>query len=87
MIRQSPDIMNTILKLTQNTYNLKNFHTFESQNPRTKKFGLDRIAYKAIQLGKNVPKEIKNSASLLIFKESIKKFLWFLVHGTVVKLK
>ena len=51
MIRQSPDIMNTIFKLRQ-TYNLKNFHTFESQNPRTKKFGLDNIAYRASQLWK-----------------------------------
>ena len=72
-IRQSLDIMNTIFKLRQNTYNLKNFHAFESQNPRTKKFGLDSIAYRASQLWKNVPEEIRNSASLLIFKESIKK--------------
>ena len=33
LIRQSPDIMNTIFKLRQNTYNLENFHSFESQNP------------------------------------------------------
>ena len=52
MIRQSPDIMNTIFKFTQNTYNLKNFYAFESQNPRTKKFGLDNIAYRASQLWK-----------------------------------
>ena len=68
----SPDIMNTIFKLRQNTYDLKNFHTFESQNPRTKKFGLDGIAYRTSQLWKNVPEEIRNSASLLIFNESIK---------------
>ena len=85
MIRQSPDIMNTIFKLRQNTYNLKNFHAFESQNPRTKKFGLDSVAYRASQLEKNVPEEIRNSASLLIFKESIIKAP--LVYGTVVKLK
>ena len=71
LIRQSPDIMNSVFKLRQNTYNLKNFYIFESQNPRTKKFGLDSVAYRASQLGKNVPEEIRNSASLLIFKESI----------------
>ena len=49
LIRQSPDIMNTTFKLRQNTYNLKNFQAFESQNPRTKKFGLDSIAYRASQ--------------------------------------
>ena len=68
----SPDIMNTFFKLRQNTYDLKNFHTFDSQNPRTKKIGLDSIASRASQLWKNVPEEIKNSASPLIFKESIK---------------
>ena len=32
---RSADIMNTIFKLGQNTYNLRNFHPFESQNPKT----------------------------------------------------
>ena len=45
-----PDIMNTIFKLRQNTYNLRNFHAFESENSRTKKFGLDSIVYRANQL-------------------------------------
>ena len=44
----SPDIMSDIFKLRGNTYNLRNFHIFESQNSRTKKFGLDSIAYRAI---------------------------------------
>ena len=71
--RLSPDIMNIIFKLGQNTHNLRNFHAFESQNPKTKKFGLDSIVYRASQLWKNVPEEIRNSPSLLIFKESVKK--------------
>ena len=37
------NIINTILKLRQN---LRNFHIFECQNPKTKKFGLDNIAYR-----------------------------------------
>ena len=53
----SSDIMNTIFKLRQNTYNLRNFHAFESQNPRTKKFGLDGIAYRASQLWKMFPEK------------------------------
>ena len=57
-----PDIMKTIFKLRQNTYNLRNFHAFESQNPRTKKFALDSIAFGATQIWKNVPEEIRNSA-------------------------
>ena len=53
----SPDIMSDIFKLRKNTHNLRNVHIFESQNPRTKKFGLDSIAYEASQLWKNVLKE------------------------------
>ena len=69
----SPDIMSDIFKLRENIYNLRNFHTFESQNRRTKTFGLDSIAYRASQLWKNVPAEIRNSTSLPVFKEKIKK--------------
>ena len=73
--------MNTIFKLRQNTHNLRNFHALESQNLRIKKLSLNSIAYRASQLCENVPEEIRNSASLLIFKiskinkitESIKK--------------
>ena len=46
----SPDIMSGIFKLRENTYDLRNFHALQSQNPRTKKFGLDSIAYRASQL-------------------------------------
>ena len=42
-------------------------------NPRTKKFGLDSIAYRASQLWKNVPEEIRNSTSLPLSKKKIKK--------------
>ena len=46
----SPDIMSNIFKLRESTYNLRNVHIFESQNPRARKFGLDSIAYRASQL-------------------------------------
>ena len=81
-----PDVINTIFKLRENTYNLRNFHAFECQNPRIKKFGLDSIAYRASQLWKIVPEEIRNSPSLLIFKESIKRSLSFPLRATVVEL-
>ena len=41
-----------IFKLRENTYNLRNFEIFESQNHRTKKLDLDSIAYRASQLWK-----------------------------------
>ena len=69
----SHDIMSDIFKLTENTYNLRNFHISESQISRSKKFGLDSIAYRASQLWKNVPEEIRNSTPLAMFKKKIKK--------------
>ena len=69
----SPDMLSSILKLRENTYNLTNFHIFEPQNPRTKKSALGSIAYRARKLWKNVPEEIGNSISLPIFKKKIKK--------------
>ena len=44
--------MNYIFKLSKNIYNLKNDHLFESQNSRTKRYGLGRIAYRASQIWK-----------------------------------
>ena len=67
----SSDIMNTIFKPKQNTLNLRNFHAFEFQKPKTKAFVLDSIAYSASQFWKNNPEKIRNSASFSIFKESI----------------
>ena len=60
--------MNVIFKLRENTYNLKHFHIFESQNPRTKRSDLVRIAYRASHIWKNVPEEIRSSTSLPVFK-------------------
>ena len=65
--------MNAIFKLRQNTYNLENVHAFESQNPKTTKFFLDSIAYRASQ---NVPEEVRNAISVAVFKASIKKVPW-----------
>ena len=76
----SPDIMSDItdiiFKLRENTYNLRNFNIIESQNPRTKKFGLDSITYRATQLWKNVPEEVRNLTSLPMFKKKIKNVPW-----------
>ena len=69
----SPDVINDIFKLRENTCNPKNFHMFESRNPRTKTFGLDNTAYRDSQLWKNVPKEIRNLTSFPLVKEKIKK--------------
>ena len=57
----SSDIINTIFKLRQNTFNLRNFNIFESQNLKTK------------NLWKHLPEEVKNFFPLPVFKGSMKK--------------
>ena len=69
----SPDIMSDIFKLRENTYNLRNFHIFKSQNPRTKKFDLDNITYRTSHLWGNVPQEFRKLTSLPMFKNKIMK--------------
>ena len=56
----SPDTISDICRLRENTYNVRNFDIFESQNPKTRKFGSDSILCRASQLWKNVHEEIKN---------------------------
>ena len=65
--------MNIIFELRQSTYNLRNFQIAKSQNSETKKSGLNSIAYRASQLWKNVPEEIKNSISLPSWLQRNKK--------------
>ena len=62
----SPDIMSDIFKLRENTYNLRNFHIFESQNPRTKKFGSGNIAYRASYLWRNASEELEIQPHFLL---------------------
>ena len=68
----SPDIMNDIFKLRKNEYNLRNFHIFQTENPRSLKYGLDAIPYRASQLWQQVPTDIPEAASLALFKNRIK---------------
>ena len=64
--------MNDIFKLRENTYNLRNFHIFQAENPRSLKYGLDAIPYCTSQLWQQVPIEIREAASLIFFKNRIK---------------
>ena len=73
----SPNIMNDIFKLRENTYNLRNFHIFQTENPHSLKYGLIAIPYRAIpyranQLWQQVPIDIREAASLTLFKNRIK---------------
>ena len=65
----SPDIMN-IFKLRENTYNLRNSHIFQTENPPSLKYGHDAILYRASQLRQQVPIDIREAASLTLFKKT-----------------
>ena len=67
----SPDIMTDIFKLRENMYNLRNFHIFQTENPRSLKYGLDATPYRASQLWQQVPIDTRETASLSLFKNRI----------------
>ena len=68
----SPDIMNDAFKLREYTYNLQNFHIFQTENPRPLKYGLDALPYCVSQLWQQVPIDIGEAVSLTLFKNRIK---------------
>ena len=53
-------------------YNLVNFHIFQIENPRSLKYGLDAIPYRASQIWQQVPIDIREAISLPLFKILIK---------------
>ena len=69
-----PELMTDIFNLRKNPYNIRYFGLFSSENPRSVRFGVDAIAFRASQLWQKVPIAIKDSSSLEIFKAQIK--LW-----------
>ena len=81
----SPDIMNDIFKLRENTYNLRNFHIFQTENPRSLKYGLDAIPYRASQLWQQVPIDICEAASLTLSKIALRLGNVKIVHVDLVK--
>ena len=59
-------------KLRENTYKFRNFHIFQTENPRSLKYGLDAIPYRASQLWQQVPIDICEAVCLAFFKNRIK---------------
>ena len=60
--------MNDIFKLRENMYNFRNFHTFQTANTGSLKYGLDGIPYSASQLWQQVPIDIREAASVPLFE-------------------
>ena len=69
----SPDIMNEVFYLRQNTYNLRNFHAFATDVPRNNCM-LNSVVYMANQLWKTVSFHLKISCSLELFKKGLKNW-------------
>ena len=80
-------VMNDIFKLRKNTYDLRNFHLFENQNPKTKRYVLDCIAHLVSQIWHTFPIEIRDSVLLKTFKHKKKKCgIAIRAHVTVARL-
>ena len=71
--------MNNIFKLTEKMYNLRNFHIFQTENPRSLKYGLDALPYHASQLWQQVHTYIREAASLTLSKNIIIMILLLLL--------
>ena len=63
--------MNYILKLGENMYNLQNYNIFQTGNPRSLKHGLDAIPYHVSKFWQQVPIDIREVTSLVLFKNRI----------------
>ena len=63
--RHSPETVNDIFTLRENMYNLRNFHIFQTENPRSLRYGLDAIPYCANKLWQQVPIDILSVRQLL----------------------
>ena len=85
IILKCPDIINAIFKLRQNTYNLKNFHVFESPNPKAAKFGFDSIAYWVVSFVKMFLKKLEMQSHFLSSKRQERRSLWLRIRVTVVR--
>ena len=68
----SPDIMNEIFSIQRNTYNLRSFNIFRCDTPRSNRYGLNSIPYRANQFWNILPVDIKNSPMVNCFKSKIK---------------
>ena len=69
----SPDIMNDVFHLRQNTYNLRNFNAFATDVPRNNTM-LNSVIYRANQLWETLPFDLKTSCSLEFFKKELKNW-------------
>ena len=70
----SPEIMNDVFQVRTNSYNIRNFNLFETPMPHSNRYGLNMISYRANQLWRLLPDDIKHSPSLSVLKNALKSW-------------
>ena len=68
----SPEFIQSIFNLSNRKHCLRSESTFELSNIRTVHYGRDTISYMGPKIWEKIPKDIKNSVSLIEFKRKIK---------------
>ena len=68
----SPPIMLDLFTIRDNIYNLRNFRELYCEKKKTIRYGTETVTFKAAQLWKLLPCDIKNSPTLIEFKDRIK---------------
>ena len=70
----APAFMNELFPQSISTYNLRNKPEFKTSNVYTVSHGTETISFRGSKTWALVPKEIKNSKTLFIFKKAIKSW-------------
>ena len=70
----SPSFMNSLFPITNIPYNLRNNSDFKRENIRTVTYGSETLSFRGPEIWDVIPIEIKQTASLSIFKKKIR--LW-----------
>ena len=68
----SPPIILDLFTIRNSIYNLRIFREFYCEKQKTIRYGTETVTYKALQLWKLLPYYIKNSPTLIEFKDRIK---------------
>ena len=70
----SPPLIDYMFQVRNINYNLRHFQKIANSKKNSVKMGLETMSYRAPQLWKLVPTEIKDAPSLLTFREKIKSW-------------
>ena len=70
----APPIMDSLFRVREVDYNLRNIRTLESSTKKTVKYGLETLSYRSPTLWSLVPPEIKSVSSLTLFKSKSKNW-------------